>query len=293
MPHQNFIQQYEGFLAFIGALLALFALLFAFIQYKDAKKHTHTLKQLVEDLTEIKAETSKNLSDLFSELTGVKNELSTTYLSEFPDFLPEINAVIESAKTELLIVCDFPSYSYFSDYDGWMTYHHLINTKTDKGVAVTMICLAKKQSIERIKEQFLDSIIDPSNNAWNKRLENAKFQKRLKKFIQRHDHHLHKKDHHILTPTEVPFEHFLKLLVDATDNILKSEFLEVEILETKSPLSIFCWIADGQRAVFAIPRSEADNAELGFKTSDKLLIGALKSIFKSYKKYSISRQVNS
>lgn len=289
----NILDHYEGVLAFIGALLGLFAIIFATIQYKDAKRHTKALMKLVSDLTNIKSDFTNNLTSLFQELNEVKNELSTTYIDKFPNFTNEINKVIESAENELLIVCDFPAYSYFSDYKGWSEYHNLINTKTDNGVTVSMIYLAKDQTIERIKEQFLSS--DPNNptdSAWEQKFQNPEFQKKMKKFVEKHDTKIHKQGLNTLTSKEVTFEHFLKLTLEATKNILKVEFLDVNKFETKNQLSLFCWIADGKKAVFAIPRSEVDNAELGFKTSDKLLIGALKSIFKTYIKHSVAIKSN-
>jgi hypothetical protein len=292
MHFLDILKDYEGALAFVGALLALVALAFAFIQFKDAKFHTSNLKLLVNDLINIKTEMSENLIQLLDDLKIVKCELSTTYLTEFPYYLPDINNLINSAERELIIMCDFPAYSYISDFQGWITYHSLINTKKAAGIDVTMICLSKEQRIERVKEQFLDIDDGSSAEAWAKCLSNEKFQKKINPFIHLHDKGLFRKGHKIYTPAELPLSRFIELVEIANGNVIDSEFLGLDIYEIKSQLSLFCWIADNTRAVFAIPRSGVNNNELGFKTSDETLISALKSLVKSYKHNSsaVSRQ---
>jgi hypothetical protein len=284
----DILKDYEGVLAFAGALLALVALTFAFIQFKDAKTHTSSLKKLVGDLTVIKTEMTENLKHLLEDLKIVKGELSTTYLTEFPYYVQDINNLINSAERELIIICDFPAYSYISDFEGWITYHSYINSKKSRGVDVTMICLSKEQRIERVKEQFLDIDDGSSEQAWEKCLSNEKFQKKLKPFIHLHDRSLHQKGHDIYTPNELTLNRFIELVEIANDNVIQSEFLSIDIFEIKSSLSVFCWIADNTKAVFAIPRSGVDNNELGFKTSDETLINALKSLVKNYKHNSVA-----
>lgn len=265
-------------------IISVVALVFAFVQFRDAKSHTRSLGNLIKDLEGIKSDMSNNLVQLSSDLAIMKGSLSTKFLSAFPDFIEDIVSLINNAESELTILCDFPAYSYFSDYPGWIKYHGAINNQTDKDepVSATIICLSPEKLRERIKEQFLNenSSLDES---WAACFSSNRFQKNLSHFIKRHDKSLHNKGISNYTEKDVPLDRFIDLSIDVSNDILKSEFLNTELLETTSQMSMFCWIADNKMAIFAIPRSEVGGKELGFKTTDEKLILALKSIVKGYK----------
>ena len=44
------------------------------------------------------------------DLDKIRRSISTQYIGEFPDYIPEITALIERARKEVIIFCDFPTY---------------------------------------------------------------------------------------------------------------------------------------------------------------------------------------
>src|SRR5581483_10985652 len=86
----------------------------------------------------------------------VRESLSTRFIGEFPDFLPEIGRVLDKAQSEIVIVCDFPSYGRFSKSEAWLSYGHTIEKKIETGVRVLFICMTPEARVAFSRRQFFD-----------------------------------------------------------------------------------------------------------------------------------------
>lgn len=99
-------------------LLAIVAIVFAWIQYKDAKK-------LVKDLLE------------------VEGALSTRFLGKFPSYMSDLEAMIKRANYSLTIFCDFPAYGAFSDSRSFLEFKHALESKynSNPDFVINLVCL--------------------------------------------------------------------------------------------------------------------------------------------------------
>jgi hypothetical protein len=204
----------------------------------------------------------------------VRESLSTRFIGEFPDFLPEIARVLDKAQSEIVIVCDFPSYGRFSKPDAWLTYSHVIEKKLEAGVRVPFVCMTSGARVEFSRRQFFDKP-PPSDQEWRARRRIPKFQLKLQALLKRH---IQQADVSSLT-----FDAFIAMLEQDDLAALERTFKHAEVCFTAAPMPLYFWICDRKHGFFAFPTYTSDKSEFGFLTSDQKLIESLLQVYEGYK----------
>lgn len=86
----------------------------------------------------------------------IRESLSTQYLGRFPEFMPAITRMIESARHTIDILCDVPAYGFFTDQLNWLNYESAIKLKLAPGanVKIRFACLGKNERSSIHDSQF-------------------------------------------------------------------------------------------------------------------------------------------
>jgi hypothetical protein len=132
----------------ISVVLALFAILYAWLQTKDMR--------------------------------AIQTSLSTRFLGDFPHFVPEIVKVLERAKHSIIIVCDFPTYGLYSAPDFWSAYRSVLDEKMRAGIKVKVICLEPGIRDQVSRSQFFDN---PSPAKWGTYRKDARNLEKIRNFL--------------------------------------------------------------------------------------------------------------
>jgi hypothetical protein len=272
-------------LALLAFLVGLFHLIEIRRVMRDAKalageakahttellKHSAALDGVRESLT-LQATEAKIHADALqtqtSALDEVRGSLSTRYVGQFPEYYPEIVELLNRAKREIVIFCDFPAYASFTDPQTWLDYEQTLERKTQReGVTLSLTCLNQRNRSMALQEQFFD----PQNdwNAW-KEDENEK----LRRFLSSR--------RGARSVDELTKEEFVKMLEAVDRHSLEDTFERADVRQLDCYIPIFFWLTDGIRAVFAIPGSAQRAVEYGFSTTDQKLISAFLDMREHY-----------
>jgi hypothetical protein len=226
-------------------------------------------------------------------IKDVKQSLSTRYLGKFPDFIPDITNLIGDAKRTITIACDFPGYGMFSAPRRFKLYLQAIESRLIHNQCnIIMIHLGTSLRRRTLDEQFPTEERD-----WNEWKKNNENNNNLVKFIRYYPWpsstigSINLKDFKGLKEIKA----IIKLInIKDFKHVLEKE--EIKLLErfynypnailclTKVHMAIHFWIIDDKEAIFSIPTYEEGSEEVGFKTSDRSLIDALKGIGWRYQK---------
>ena len=78
-------------------------------------------KQNSEATTKLNTMTGK-LEAMTGTMEGIKDSLSTEYLSEFPHYMPRVDSLLLRAKRNILISYIIPTTCIFTEPEAWRTY---------------------------------------------------------------------------------------------------------------------------------------------------------------------------
>ena len=256
--------------AYASLIAALWALKLAVSALKLARKTDNSVSKTARDV-------SQNVNDLRSvvkQLDFVREGLSTKSVGLFPDYLENIVTILGDAQERVEVLCDFPAYGSISRPKVWHEYHRVLMTRPS--ITRDVVCLSSAQRDAISERQF-------SPSEWSSAIRAPDFRQRLKAFAD-----LHQKDNEIEELVQSRGA-FLALLRDVQED----EARRLNAVTTDELVPLYCWIADGRRAIFAVaalPSMHSDNAasgstqEVGFETSDRQLILALRTIVGRYQR---------
>ncbi|MBZ5551128.1 MAG: hypothetical protein LAO21_00300 [Acidobacteriia bacterium] len=232
----------------LGLILAILALAIGVFHVREIEKAAKEVR--------LQGEKARDHTIALKE---VKESISTRYIGMFPEYYAEIVSLLERAKQEIIIFCDFPSYGSFSDPRYWLLYRQAIERKSVNGVKIELTCLNKSLRSVCLEEQFFEGCHD-----WNIWKQTPINKNRLQSLL----------DSHRGSPgiVELSKEQFLKMLEADEQQALNETFANATISAIDSNASLYFWLIDKNSAVFAIP-SVAER-EYGFSTIDQKLISA-------------------
>jgi hypothetical protein len=218
---------------------------------------------------------SKEINDVLNKietqvdnLKTIEKSMSTRYIGEFPDFLPEISNLILEAREQVIIFCDIPAYAYFSNNSYYNDYEHNIETIRDEyeNVKIELICL-DKNSRNSFYEEFLEG---KKWDSW--RIKNKEKLKKLPALeSKKYSFELLKKDQ------------FIEILEEANQHMIeRGAFSSATTKEIETLIPIFFWIVDEKKAIFSIPSYKSGHLEYGFFTSDSRIILSLLDMKQRY-----------
>lgn len=234
----------------IGMTFTIIALTLALIQLRDARIQT-------------------------SNLVRIRESLSTRYIAQFPEYVPAIVELFEQARTEILIVCDVPTYGFLSDRTTWLKYRQALETKIENDVIVKIECLSESRMTDLVNEQFNLSAEDFTE--WKNVDTNRE---KLEAFLRY--------DYPSWTLSELALDDFLGLVASYAARTTEASFAGALVQELNFNMPLYFWIVDRTQAIFAIPTfAQRDfGFTYGFYTSDTRLVGALLALAELYEQWS-------
>lgn len=210
------------------------------------------------------------------QMVGIKNiheSVSTRFIGQFPIYMHEIVEILKDAKREIKIVCDIPAFGAISDTNNWIEYRQLLDRKNEQGLEVDLTFLNKERREKIYYEQFIDAKINLED--WKSREKSQLLGKPpFRKFKNLNE------------IEKISWDEFVNCLRDYDEYVLNAYFNSFDkITELNFDITIYFWIVDGVKAVFAIPKFSIKDNEFvtsGFITQDSRLINSLLSLKESY-----------
>ena len=250
----------------VALVLAIGQTLLAHRQTKDLSFISDTARRQMEELPSI-SDTARRQTD---ELSFISNALSTKYLGSFPEYLTQLNSLVENTKRDLLILSTIPSHGVFSDHEEWFKRKQALEDALHRKVKVNCVFANASKREEHRRNQFRDALANWS--AWRSNPVNAA---RLQQIVDRFG------DGGSIQ--ELTSDQFLNLLETASIQELERTYKGAAIITQihfRPPL--YMWIADGKEAIFAFWTTRPNHAAQAFWTTDVRLIDALAKIHQEY-----------
>jgi hypothetical protein len=210
-------------------------------------------------------ESHKNTLDLI--LRG----LSTHHIGQFPEYIMPIANLVEEAKGEIVILCDFPAYGSFSAPHDFLRYRQALERKMDEGKDVRITCLDAEARVQLSHEQF--SVEPKTWDKWKKRQANHE---RLLAFLSSTENNTN--------IAELTVNRFAMLLEEQDARLLKQNLLVANVKEISGHIPLYFWLIDGEKAIFSIPSFSEKASEHGFYTIDPHLITGLQDLEARYRR---------
>jgi len=248
----------------IGFPIGVLALILGVVHLHELRAQAKQIHGQANDLRS-QAELSKQHGDM---LDAILRTQSTHHEGPFPDYIKYIAELIEKARKEIIILCDFPAYGSFSAHHDFVRYRQAIERKIDEGIPVKITCLDAVSRVKLIHEQF--SREEQMWEAWKVDPQNKD---RLQTFVLSHTDKI--------SPESLSPEQFATLVEDEDIQTLTT-YKGADVVLTEHYIPFYFWIVDGNRAVFAIPTFSSEAMEHGFSTLDPHLIDGFKGIMARY-----------
>jgi hypothetical protein len=253
-------------------ILAIVAIAFALVQYRDAKAQSLELSRILGNLSVIVTE----LSTQTTHLRQVERSMSTRYLGTFPKYLDEITEVVSGAKDSILILCDLPAYGCFSDPPGSTEYAQAIERKINAGVDVRVIFFAAERQKEFLGEFF--SVLRIAD--WERYKYTPENRLRIEQFVER-NRQAAGLPH--VTLESLTRDDLVTLILAKSAQTFEHKFMPAkESLVTTEEMPVYFWVADNRKAVFTISSRSEGATDYGFRTTSTDLITAFSDMWNVY-----------
>jgi hypothetical protein len=229
----------------LGLFLAVAGTLFAVLSIRDGAKMTR-------------------------ELRAVFDHLTTKEAGAFPTYMQEVERLISEARESIFIATDFPGHGVWGDRGRFGGYvKALENRKADRvrrghPLNIQLLTLNAAGRERALEERFPDS-------RWKDYLKRGSFQKSRRLYEELENCQV----------SEVR-EKFLAEMRSRQDRALDADLRFAERWEYSGLMTVYMWIIDGEKAVFAIPSFGDQLTEYGFVTQDAGLVQALLSVWSRY-----------
>lgn len=245
--------EYERWQAF-----RLFAMENVVVEWKDHHDISHAVTQTLTLISQ-----KNNLSGwikLGDESNLFPGNVSFQTVSPFPGFFPVLCQNLESARKSIDILCDYPAYGLFSDYETHSRYKEILARKAKEGVELHVLSPNKSVQKELLIKQF-----DIDTRSWSEIRDDENFSAKLLQFEE------------IQQRTFLDAESFILHFLEIQERMYKdSGQIHHRVIDMKPPL--LYWITDKTQAVISIPTFSSDVYEVGLKTKDRDIIQTLMSI---------------
>ncbi len=199
-----------------------------------------------------------------TELSRIKDSLTTRFLGHFPNYNNDIAEIIKRAKSEVVILCDVPGYGVISDPLAWSRIVESIQWALSKGISVRIHAYDDAHIRDMLREQGFED------------LDEERFRKRVG----------------IQTETFTP-EQALEASVALHKSIILRDFAECDVVRIDHKIPLYFWMIDGREAIVSIPTYAEGITEYGFCTSDRSLLTALHSMIPRMMRTTGSTRTNS
>jgi hypothetical protein len=241
----------------ITTILAVVAIVFASVQYRDSRK------QLEQSASQIKqsGEQLKKLQEITPSLQEITHSIQTIYVGDFPHNLDEINKVVQEVSDggEIDIMTDFPGYAIYSRHDAFNAYKNkLMFDRQQKKVVVKMLVYGKLLADKALRTQFKQADFEEEKANG------------FRGFFERYP------------PAPPDYDGFISRVLQFEDEAMQQmcrERIEVRRVPPAQKYLFFVWGNNNPQAVFAFRNEATKNREISFRTVDRSLIEVFKTVF--------------
>ena len=221
--------------------------------------HAHDLKTTKTDVLKATDETHQTLK-------LVQLAMSTRSLGPFPDFVDDVERLVDGAQRNLIIASDFAAYG---EFDGkGTTIRQAIEKRVNAKLPVHLTLLSQAKRDQARQAQFPKatwaSSIAPGSPS--------------------RDHILNFLSSHGVDKSDPTHDDLIEALTKYDEVVARQMFRGADIVETAVDMPVLFWIADGKRAV-VIVQGYGGKEESAFWTTDPGLIIALQSLADRYRQY--------
>lgn len=207
---------------------------------------------------------------LTRDLRSIFDHLTTREAGVFPAYMSEIEKLIAGARESVVIACDFPGYGAWVDHGHYSSYvKALENRKAER---------ARRSQPLRIEILTLD----PEGRA--RALEDRFPEDRFRDYVRKGGFARSRRLYEELENCQVPESRaqFITEMINRQNRALHADFRFADCHEYAGMMPIHFWIADGEKAVFAIPGKSGELADHGFVTEEAGLVESLLAIWERY-----------
>lgn len=204
------------------------------------------------------------------DLRLVFDHLTTKTLGPYPDYMPELERLIAGARESVVIACDFPGYGVWSDRGKYNLFvKTLENRKAERvrmgrSFEVHLVVLDKKNRAQALEERFPEA-------TWREYVRRGGFGRSRRLYEELEN-----------TQVSEKRETFIQEMADRQQRAMDGDLRFADRWETSHLMPMHLFIADGERAIFAIPGYGEELAEYGFYTEESGLVRALRSVWEHY-----------
>jgi hypothetical protein len=236
-------------LSILSSIASICGLYYALRAIRESKEQTAKLKDLVERQT---------ISQ--DALIHVSNSLTTRYAGMHPEYIVEVQKIVDGAQESILVMSAVSGFGIFSTVRGWEELRAgLMRAKMN--VSITHLTGSVKSLIERIQLQFASAYSDWEG--WLARDNNGAM---LIEFCRCYG---------LTIPATAQAKwlegELIKINEEIRQTVYRGSHCSVKV--TDDFLPVIAWIADGRRAIFAF--SNELGKYPGFYTEDHYIIESL------------------
>jgi phosphatidylserine/phosphatidylglycerophosphate/cardiolipin synthase-like enzyme len=262
----------------VGLVVGVVGVLFGWKEYADMKTMERRAEQANNHLGEANirlAEANNRLHEITERLTTseealnlankqlgeIRDKMMTIAVARFPYNLKALIKLIDTADSELAIVCDFIGYAMYSNVSGFSSYLESLQRAVKRKVKIRLLLYGLDTGRQAISKQL------PPSDYINER--NSTFCADY--FRQWHDSKVCPYSYNEFRDT---------LLRDEEQLIAKLAGVELRVLDHS--LLTFIWIADQtETCIFSFRNDGNDEAGMTFQSNDKQIVADFRRVFDS------------
>jgi hypothetical protein len=221
-------------------------------------------------------EITSRLGDLGKTVEYINRSISTRYIDLFPNYMPEVTALISRAKRNISIMYVLPTPSIFSNYGYWFDYKRAIENALRPNSTITVNVVFSNPEVQ---DEFLHAQFDNERTIWAETRSKDKFKENLRVFIER----CGKRGMHDYDVDNISYDQFHELFRYSTEIAERDVFRGAKKYEIDFRPQVFSWVIDdGKEAIFAIPILRPIFTAYAFLTSDPEVTKAIVSLHQEH-----------
>lgn len=207
---------------------------------------------------------------LTRDLASIFNHMTTREVGTFPSYMREVEKLIAEARDYVVIACDFPGYGAWVDRGHYSAYvKALENRKAERvrrsqPLRIEVLVLDAEGRARALEERFPEE-------RWREYVRKGGFARSRRLYEELEN----------CTVSENR-EQFLTEMINRQNRALHADLRFADCHEYSGLMPIHFWIADGEKAVFAIPGKSGDLTDHGFITEEAGLVDSLMAIWERY-----------
>jgi hypothetical protein len=207
---------------------------------------------------------------LTRDLGAIFNHLTTREAGIYPSYMRDVEKLISEAREYVVIACDFPGYGAWVDRGHYSTYMKALeNRKAERArrsqpLRIEVLVLDAEHRAQALEERFPE-------DRWKDYVRKGGFSRSRRLYEELEN----------CTVSENRAQ-FIIEMINRQNRALHADLRFADCHEYAGMMPMHFWIADGEKAVFAIPGKSGEMSDHGFITEEAGLVDSLMAIWERY-----------